>query len=425
MLLYIHVPFCRFKCRYCAFYSEPLSELTDPGGAVRDYTQTLLSEIALWGDRLGTVAVESVFFGGGTPSLLPPNALAAILDRLRGAFVISPKAEISLEANPDSFLAIGYAHETAALGINRISLGVQSLNEDALAALGRPHGRREAQMAYEQARAAGFGSVSFDLIWGLPGQRRRDWMRELAEAVKMQPDHLSCYGLTLEDGTPMARAHDEGLISLPSEKDQAAMYVDGADYLETAGYLQYEISNFARMGFQCRHNVGYWESADYIGMGPGATSTLKGLRWTNPQNLAEWADRVRRGTVGNDAERLTPKIRLLETVMLRLRTTRGLRLKAYRELTGRDFMKDNKELLHLLHRQGLARFRNGYARLTRTGMLVSNAILEHLFDAVDNQLPGDGNSLPPAGEPSLPPVPGKTGKSGAPEPENGRETQKD
>ncbi len=411
MLLYIHVPFCRSKCRYCAFYSEPLTGFANPGDVVREYVQTLLSEIALHGDKLDKIPVESVFFGGGTPSLLPPGALSAILGRLRGAFEISPKAEISLEANPDSFLAVGYAHEIAALDVNRLSLGAQSLSEDALTALGRPHGKRETLMAYELARSAGFGSVSLDLIWGLPGQRRRDWMRELAEVVKMRPDHLSCYGLTLEEGTPMARACEEGLIGLPSEKDQAAMYMDGADYLETAGYLQYEISNFARMGFQCRHNLGYWESAEYIGMGPGATSTLGGLRWTNPRNVAEWTALVRQGTVGEGAESLSPRIRLLETVMLRLRTTRGLRLKAYRQLTGRDFMKDNKDLLHLLHRQGLARFRNGYVRLTRNGMLVSNAILEHLFYAVENQLSGGEEPLPVEERPPLP-APRKTENGG-------------
>lgn len=382
MLLYVHVPFCRAKCRYCAFYSVPLSG----NGVLRGYTDTLLAEIALWGDRLGKAAVETVFFGGGTPSILPPKILGAILDRIRSAFTISPSAEISLEANPDSFLALGYAHEAAAFGFNRASLGVQSFDENALAALGRPHGRRQAFMAYDQARSAGFASVNLDLIWGLPGQRRRDWMRELAEAAKLQPDHLSCYGLTLEDGTPMARAHEQGLIALPEEKEQAAMYVEGADFLETAGYLQYEISNFARMGFQCRHNLGYWEGEDYLGLGPGATSTRNGLRWSNPPDIKRWTADTMAGIAGQEAEKLSPKIRLMETVMLSLRTTRGLRLKTYRDLTGRDFMKDNRQLLHMLHRQGLARFRNGHVRLTRTGMLVSNTILEHLFDAMDSQL---------------------------------------
>lgn len=382
MLLYIHVPFCRAKCRYCAFYSVPLQS----GKDLTAYTDALLSEIALWGDRLGPVPVESIFFGGGTPSLLPPKTVGAILNRAAKAFSVAPNAEISFEANPDSFLAIGYAHELAATGVNRVSLGVQSFDADCLHALGRPHGSREAALAYDAARSANFSSVSLDLIWGLPGQKRRDWMRELATACALQPDHLSCYGLTLEEGTPMFEAHEEGLISLPPEKDQAAMYVDGADYLESRGYLQYEISNYARMGFQCRHNLGYWEGHDYIGCGPAATSTHKNLRWTNPDDIAAWLNTVKRGICGHDAERLTPRIRLLETVMLRLRTTRGLRLKAYRELAGRDILKDNKKLIHMLHAQGLIRIKSGYLRLTRNGMLVSNAILEHLFEAMDFQL---------------------------------------
>lgn len=401
MLLYIHVPFCRAKCRYCAFYSVPLGGAG--AAAVRDYTDTLLAEIALWGDRLGKTKIESIFFGGGTPSILPSKTLGAVLDRARKAFSVAANAEISLEANPESFLAFGYAYEAAAAGINRLSLGVQSLDENALAALGRPHSRKEAVMAFELARAASFHSVSLDLIWGLPGQRRRDWMRELAEVRAMQPDHLSCYGLTLEEGTPMAEAHARGLITLPKEKEQAAMYMDGADYLETAGYLQYEISNFARMGFQCRHNAGYWENHDYLGLGPAATSTLRGLRWTNPADVSAWREGVRKGTSGHDAETLTPKIRLMETVMLRLRTARGLRIKAYRDLSGHDFMEDNKYLLHLLHRQGLVRFRNGYARLTRNGMLVSNAILEHLFEAMDARLAANGPDAPDAAGQGLPP----------------------
>ena len=392
MLLYIHVPFCRAKCRYCAFYSVPLGRAS----ALRSYTDALLMEIALWSDRLGRdTVIDSVFFGGGTPSLLPAKSVGTILDRVRKAFTIAPGAEISFEANPDSVLAFGYAHEIAAAGVNRLSLGVQSMDENALAALGRTHGKREAVMAYEVARSAGFASVSLDLIWGLPGQRRQDWRRELAEVCAMQPDHLSCYGLTLEEGTPIARAHETGMITLPSEKDQAAMYMDGADYLEERGYLQYEISNFARMGFQCRHNLGYWESRDYIGLGPAAASTLQSLRWSNPCDVGEWERTVRAGMPGHDAEKLTPKIRLMETVMLRLRTVRGLRLKAYGEMTGRSLTRDNQKLIHMLHRQGLIRIREGYLRLTRSGMLVSNSILEYLFDALEAQISEmPGLSLP-------------------------------
>lgn len=359
------------------------------GEGVQHYTQILLREIALHGDRPDKKPVTSIFFGGGTPSILPPKALAAILDRIHKAFSVTQNAEISLEANPESFLAFGYAYEVAALGFNRLSLGVQSLDEKALAALGRPHTRREATMACELARAAKFASVNLDLIWGLPGQKRRDWMRDLAAACALQPDHLSCYGLSLEEGTPMAEAFAQGRITLPDEKEQAAMYVDGADYLEAAGYLQYEISNFARMGFQCRHNVGYWENCDYIGFGPSATSTVGGVRRTNPADIPAWQAAVRAGLPDHDAEYLSLKTRALETVMLRLRTVRGLRVRAYRDLTGRDFMRDHRELLHMLHREGLMRFSKGYVRLTRNGMLVSNAILEHLFLAMDARLAED------------------------------------
>ena len=384
MLLYIHVPFCRSKCRYCAFYSLPLAQ-TGPD-AVRVYVETLLAEIALWADRLGNIRLNTVFFGGGTPSLLPPKAVAAILNRLHKSFQLPRGAEISFEANPESLLAIGYAHDIASAGITRLSLGVQSLNATALQALGRPHTERQAIEAFRTARSANFSSINMDLIWGLPGQKLRDWLAELGKVTKMQPDHLSCYGLTLEDGTPLADACHSGLVTLPPEEEQAKMYLRGAELLEEAGYLQYEISNYARMGFQCNHNLGYWESRDYLGLGPAAVSTIKGLRWTNPHELGAWDEQVRSGRCGADAESLSPVVRVLESVMLRLRTSRGLRVKAYQELTGRDFLHDNKALLHLLHKEGLVRIRHGYVRLTKPGMLVSTAILERLFENTEEKL---------------------------------------
>ena len=391
MQLYIHVPFCRSKCLYCSFYSVPIGS---DAALVREYVDTLLAEIAFWGDRLGKARMDTVFFGGGTPSLLPAKAVAIILDRVRRAFDLSPHAEISLEANPESFLAIGFAHEAASAGITRLSLGVQSLDDALLARLGRPHSERQALAAYDAARSAGFASVGMDLIWGLPGQRNKDWLLELARVAAMQPDHLSCYGLTLEEGTPLAHACACGEVALPSEKEQASMYLDGAAYLESQGLLQYEISNFARMGFQCRHNLGYWEGQPYLGLGPAATSTISNRRWTNPQSIGGWMDGVRSGRVADNAEQLTPLVRVLENVMLRLRTARGLRLKAYREITGRDFVKDNKLLVHALHREGLLRIRNGYVRLTRNGMLVSDNILAHLFESLETKLLQEHENTP-------------------------------
>ncbi|UZP66290.1 radical SAM family heme chaperone HemW [Desulfovibrio mangrovi] len=383
MLLYIHVPFCRSKCGYCAFYSE-----VPRGDAMQRYVDALLREVALWGDRLGRVPVETVFFGGGTPSMLPARAVAAIMDRVRKAFSVARTAEVSFEANPESVANMDYMQTLLDAGINRLSMGFQSMNPASLRLLERPHSVRDAIRTFELARTMGFANINLDFIWGLPDQRLKLWLDDLRSIVRLGPDHLSCYGLTIEEGTPLELALYKGRLNLPDDSEQGKMFIYGAEYLESQGYLQYEISNFARMGFQCRHNLGYWEGADYLGLGPAAVSTLQGRRWTNPSSLEEYAATVDGGTIGHDADILTLVERVQELVMLRLRTTRGLRVKAYRELTGRDFIKDNKSLIHALHRNQLVRIRNGYLSLTRNGLLVSNSILERFFGEMEAVLAG-------------------------------------
>lgn len=378
MLIYIHVPFCRSKCGYCAFHSE-----VPQGNAVQEYVDTLLREIALWGDRLGSVAVQTVFFGGGTPSVLPARAVSVIMNRLRAAFAIEKTAEVSFEANPESVASMDYMQALLDAGINRLSMGFQSMDPAMLKLLGRPHSVRDGIRTFELARTMGFGNINLDFIWGLPDQRLKLWLDDLRSIVKLGPDHLSCYGLTIEECTPLERAFQQGKVKLPDDNEQGKMFIYGAEYLESQGYLHYEVSNFARMGFQCRHNVGYWEGADYLGLGPAAVSTLAGRRWTNPSDLGEYGQSVLQGTIGHEAETLTLLERIQELVMLRLRTTRGLRVKAYRELTGRDFIKDNKSLIHALHRNKLVRIRNGYLSLTRNGLLVSNSILERFFSEIE------------------------------------------
>lgn len=435
MLLYIHVPFCRSKCRYCSFHSEVLpgleplaeqpgagrlaqGEALDPfrldsssssvramamahlggsaglstaplkpvcGQEMQDWLDTLLLEIALWGDRLHRPEIRTVFFGGGTPSLVPPSILGTILNRVRRAFRLDPKAEISMEANPESInRATARAYGRA--GVNRISLGVQALDDELLSFMGRPHSVKDALRAYQALRDAKFHNVGLDLIWGLPGQSARAWQAQLREVIRLRPDHLSCYGLTLEEGTPMAAMHAAGLMELPGEREQASMYINGSELLEEAGFLHYEVSNFARMGYLCRHNLGYWDGEDYLGLGPAATSTIQGKRWTNPRDRGQWRNLVNSGLFSPDTEELSLQDRVLELIMLRLRTTRGMRVKAYRELTGRDFLRDNKPLIHALHRNGLIRIQNGYMRLTRNGLLVSNSILEHFFESTKAHL---------------------------------------
>jgi oxygen-independent coproporphyrinogen-3 oxidase len=379
MQLYIHVPFCRTRCRYCAFHSLALGKSGSASSLVRQYVDTLLLELALWGDRLGRQPVSTVFFGGGTPSILPASVIAALIARIRRCFKLDKGAEITLEGNPESLLEQYYLPDVRNAGVNRISVGVQSLHAQHLHMLGRIHSPRDAVHTVMAARAAGVQNISLDLMWGLPGQGMRQWLITLREALQLRPEHLSMYGLTLEPGTPLEQEWQHGRVELPPERDLALMYVEGAELLESAGYIHYEISNFARMGFQCRHNLGYWEGAEYLGFGPSATSTLNGRRWTNPSVTLEWTAAVRSGTPDADAETLSVQARVLELVMLRLRTSRGLRVKAYRDLTGRNFLRDHKTLIHALHEKGLIRIRNGYLRFTRSGMLVSNSILSKFF----------------------------------------------
>lgn len=375
MHIYIHVPFCVRKCRYCSFYSKVPST-----GEMEAYVKHILREIQFWGERLGRIPVNTIFFGGGTPSLLASSSIEAILNQLATFFSINADHEISLEANPDSILRPSMFSDLLHCGINRLSIGIQSLNDDFLHVLGRPHDSSQAIKAVTGAHAAGFTNVSVDLIWAIPGQKLKNWLEELKYiCLHLKPEHLSCYGLTLEPETELALDCARGVLTMPPDSRQAIMFMRGAEFLEEKGYLHYEVSNFAKMGYLCRHNIGYWEGQDYLGFGPSAVSTWLGRRWTNPPDMQHYFAAINTGRIGDNAEILDPRARLSELIMLRLRTSRGLRLKAYEELTGHSFFEDHQPLVNLLHTKGLIRISNGYLRLTRNGMLVSNSIVSRIF----------------------------------------------
>jgi oxygen-independent coproporphyrinogen-3 oxidase len=376
LLLYLHVPFCRRKCHYCAFASQVPESMQD----VEDYAQYVLREISHWKRALPGHRAATLYIGGGTPSLLPVPLLENILFSLRKAFPFDEGLEISLEANPDSVADWEYLHGLLALGINRISLGVQSFDDKQLLRLGRPHSSRQALIAFELIRKAGFANVSLDLMFGLPGQRLIHWLDTLKQAASLRPDHLSCYGLNLEPGTLLERQSRELDMGFAPEEDQAKMFLYGAEYLEGQGYLHYEISNFARMGYACAHNQGYWEGRDYLGLGPSAVSTVAGRRWKNPPGLAEYARAVLGKALAEDAEELDAHTRLRELVMLSLRTTKGLNLKEYAALAGSEFTALHKPLIQALRQKELIRLSGGHLRLTKAGMLVSNTILAHILD---------------------------------------------
>lgn len=402
MIAYIHVPFCKSRCNYCAFHSDAIGPTGNPLSSplVRSFVDNLLLEIAHFAEVYPNEKIQSIFFGGGTPSLLPPQIISAILGRIKKGFNVSPKAEITLEANPESLRQRSVLEDYLAAGINRLSMGIQSLDDATLKMLGRPHKAQDGLNAFYLAREAGFANINVDLMWGLPGQSIRQWLQTLKDVERIAPDHISPYCLSLEPGTRIEQQCEAGELVLPPERDQSIMFMQGAAYLEAAGYLHYEISNFARMGFQCRHNLGYWEGASYLGFGPSSTSTIGDKRWTNPANLAAWTETIKRGELGKNPEILSPKTRALELVMLRLRTARGLRLKAYKDMTGKDFLTDHQRFVQTIHENGLVKIRNGYLSLTRSGMLVSNSIISNLFERMKKTLPDDFKGIQPQ-EPDL------------------------
>ena len=382
MLLYVHVPFCVRKCGYCAFHSGPFS-----AEGVRRYVELVLREMEVWGRTLGRVAVDTVYFGGGTPSLLEPGQIGALLQAVGTRFDLGAHAEITLEANPDSALRPGFLEAVRGLGVNRLSLGVQSLRDDLLAMLGRPHDAAQARLAVAAARNAGFSNLSLDLIWGLPGQTLGRWLDDLAAAAALSPEHLSCYGLSLEPGTALARRAERGELELPDEEVLARMYLDGSRYLEAQGYAHYEISSHALEGRESRHNQGYWAGRDYLGLGPAAVSTIGDRRWSNPAALRDYAAVADGDGVPEEMEELSAHTRRQEMVMLALRTRAGLDLEKFKATTGTEFPWRHPAV-ERLRSSGLVRHREGRLQLTREGMLVSDSVIEMALAILD-RMPAD------------------------------------
>lgn len=375
LFLYIHVPFCQSRCHYCNFHSQAYNQVT-----FLWYHKLLLQEIELWGKRLKRPRLATIYFGGGTPSLISLGQLELIMKALGRHFVTTGNMEVTLEANPDSAQDVSYFRALLSMGFNRLSLGMQSLNDLDLHTMGRPHSASMALASFDAARQAGFGNIGVDLIWGLPGQRLKPWVEQLTTvATSMRPEHISAYNLTLEENTVMHRMCSENkAVTLPSEQEQGRMFIYGAEYLESVGYMHYEVSNFARMGFMSIHNSGYWAGTDYLGLGPSAVSTIGRRRFNNPRYMDEYDAYVRSGLVGSDYEELTDNDLLKEMVMLSLRTSKGLNLKEFRERTGFDLVKRKQRLITALHRENLIRISHGFLRLTKNGMLVSNVIIQQL-----------------------------------------------
>ncbi len=370
--LYIHIPFCVRKCRYCDFVSYPYNESN-----ARLYITGLRREIEL---RVGGKLdkrwpLSTVFIGGGTPTCLSTAMLLEIINFIKGHFILSSGVEFTIEANPGTVDADKLSALRRA-GVNRLSLGAQACTEATLGILGRIHTHAQTVAAVRQAREAGFENVNMDLIFEVPGQTLTEWQCCLEQVVALQPEHVSAYGLQLEEGTPLKEQVDSGLLQPCVEEDGLAMYRAAAEILKTAGLEQYEISNFARSGRQCCHNLVYWHNEEYLGLGPAAHSRLGGVRMSNEANLIDYMTRLNTGALPVAwSEDITPENDIFETIFLGLRMICGLDLERFRQRFGRPLSQMYPGLTESLVNKGLLERRGNHLRLTQRGLMVANEVM--------------------------------------------------
>lgn len=371
--LYLHIPWCLSKCGYCAFYSQPLYP-----GALQQTCELLQREMELFAQSgITNQPLRSIYLGGGTPSLLSPMQLTELLTCARDYFGLADATEITLEANPCTLTRDTLAGYYQA-GVTRLSLGAQTFRNDLLQTLGRRHTAAQLHDVMAQARQAGFDNLGLDLICGLPGQTEADWQQDLTIAAGLQPEHLSIYGLTIEDGTPFAARYPAGSEVLPNDDQTASMLEQSDRFLTDHGYEHYEIANFARPGYRSDHNCGYWQRDGYLGLGPSAHSFLQrgwGERFYNPSDLKRWSQSLAAGQLCHqELHRLERDEALQETIFLGLRMTDGIRLERFAELFGERLEQRFSAQISQLQQAGLLTCSPETIALTKQGMLLSNQV---------------------------------------------------
>jgi oxygen-independent coproporphyrinogen-3 oxidase len=365
--LYIHIPFCASRCSYCDFVSFTDTSL------IPAYIRALAGEMEAYRETFPLF--DTVYLGGGTPSLLTISQVDTILHRVCRSFRIPADAEITIEVNPADW-GLAELTDLQATGVDRLSIGVQSFDDGELAYLGRRHTARQAMDAVDDARRAGFQNIGIDLIYGLPQQTFATWERSLAQAVRLEPEHLSCYGLEIKPGTPLGLRCGRGECSLHTEEEERGFFVKTSEFLQDAGYTHYEISNFARgMERASRHNRKYWDHTPYLGLGPTAHSFMESTRWWNQDSLSGYLDDLEHGkrpVAGR--EELTTDQLAMEALFLGLRTRQGIDLCRYRSRYGIDLMKERGPCIEELAGQGLLVIQDGFLRPTLAGMAVSDSL---------------------------------------------------
>ena len=368
---YLHVPFCVQRCHYCSFNTAPLE-----AGQMDPYLRALHGELDVLGGLswAGDVTIATVFLGGGTPSLLEPEALAAILDDLRARWRLADDAEVTVECNPESVTRERLARYRAA-GVTRVSLGVQALDDTVLKTLGRLHDARGARAAFDAAREAGYDDVGVDVMYGLPGLAVDAWASDVERVLAWDPDHVSAYALTLDGGSPWGAG---GVENLPAEDDVVAQYWALTRAAAARGFEHYEISNYARPGHRARHNLGYWRAGEYLAAGPGACGFVGDVRYGNIKPLTRWRAAVDAGTLPVEtSERLTPRQRLAERLILGLRTSDGVPAAWLAERTASEPALARR--IDEWERAGHLVADGARVRLTESGFILSDALFVDLL----------------------------------------------
>ncbi|MDN5345509.1 MAG: hypothetical protein PWQ18_1623 [Clostridia bacterium] len=368
--LYIHIPFCVRKCHYCDFVSYP----GQAPGVMAAYGRDLAKEMALVDTRWQPGPAATVYLGGGTPTLLPGVELEAVLGAVARTFGWQSGAEISMEANPGT-VDTAKLQALRAAGVNRLSLGAQAFDDALLKAMGRIHRRQDIYQAYHLARRAGFNNINLDLIFGLPGQTLASWRATLKEALALQPEHMAVYSLQVEEGTFWGDLAAAGELALPGEELELAMYQAARERLAAAGYQQYEISNFARPGYECHHNLTYWLNHPYLGLGAAAASSWQGRRWRNYDDLGQYRAALSAGLLPRaEIDTLTRHQQMAETMFMGLRLIAGVDLEAFRRRFGVDARVVYARELTRLYQVGLVEERGGHLRLTEKGLPLANVV---------------------------------------------------
>ena len=377
--IYIHIPFCVRKCAYCDFLSGPADDKT-----IGCYVEKLTEEIHAHGacGFVSETMVTTIFFGGGTPSILTGSQMQKIMAALKEEFWIAENAEISVEANPGTVTAEKLELYRQA-GVNRISFGLQSANNEELRLLGRIHTFEEFLESFQLARACGFDNINVDLISAIPKQTAESWEESLRQVIKWNPEHISAYSLIIEDGTPFSKKYGAGTIGekeLPSEEEERLMYRRTEEILEEAGYHRYEISNYAKTGRECRHNLGYWERKNYLGIGLGASGLMDNVRYRNTDNLGYYMQHSNELTkIQEEKEVLSYTEQMEEFIFLGLRKTEGISIKEFEITFDRSLDECYGENIKRMVKENLLMEEDGFLRLTQKGIDISNYVFAEIL----------------------------------------------